>query len=141
MRLLKKYANRRIYDTQDSIYITLADIREFVIKFEEFRIIDAKTESDLTAPILLQIISEQESKFGKSHKLFTRRMLQQLIRTYNNPIQSATAVYMEQALDYLYSVHDRPINNPMDAWTDVMNKNIETWQSLFSQKQPPADSG
>jgi polyhydroxyalkanoate synthesis repressor PhaR len=77
VRLIKKYPNRRLYDTQTSSYITLADVKELVLKHEEFQVIDAKSNEDLTRPILLQIILEEESTGAP---MFSHDVLTQFIR-------------------------------------------------------------
>ena len=76
-RLIKKYPNRRLYDTRTSTYITLADVKELVLKHEEFRVVDAKTGDDLTRSILLQIILEEEAGGAP---MFTSDLLAQMIR-------------------------------------------------------------
>ena len=82
--IIKKYPNRRLYDTQTSTYITLADVKQMVLAHDTFRVVDAKTNDDLTRSIMLQIILEEENE-GVS--LFTTEMLAQIIRSYGNVMQ------------------------------------------------------
>ena len=84
VRLIKKYPNRRLYDTQTSTYITLADVKQLVLEQEEFQVIDAKSGEDLSRQILLQIILEEESG---GVPMFTAQMLAQISRFYGNAMQ------------------------------------------------------
>ena len=84
LRLIKKYPNRRLYDTKTSSYITLADVKQMVLKQEEFQVVDAKSGEDLTRQILLQIILEEESG---GVPMFSSDLLSQLIRFYGNAMQ------------------------------------------------------
>lgn len=92
-RLIKKYPNRRLYDTKTSSYITLADVKQMVLRQEEFQVVDAKTGEDLTRQILLQIILEEEQA-GKP--LFSSDLLSQLIRFYGNAMQGFLGTYLER---------------------------------------------
>jgi polyhydroxyalkanoate synthesis repressor PhaR len=91
-RLIKKYPNRRLYDTRTSTYITLVDVKELVLKHEEFRVVDAKTGDDLTRSILLQIILEEEAGGAP---MFTSDLLAQMIRFYGNAMQGMMGQYLE----------------------------------------------
>ena len=87
-RLIKKYPNRRLYDTQTSTYVTLSDIKNLVMGSEVFKVVDAKTEEDLTRNILLQIILEEEAGGAP---VFSTQMLSQIIRhLYIIPIAITT---------------------------------------------------
>lgn len=83
-RIIKKYPNRRLYDTEISRYVTLEDVKKLVIQNIPFHIIDAKSQEDLTNTTLLQIITELEQQGAP---LFTNAMLQQIIRFYGNDMQ------------------------------------------------------
>ena len=83
MRKIKKYPNRRLYDTSKSTYITLDDVKALVLGLERFVVVDSKTEEDLTRSILLQIIMEQEGDDGES--VMTNEVLMSLIRFYGQP--------------------------------------------------------
>src|SRR5246500_847129 len=93
LRLIKKYPNRRLYDTTTSSYITLADVKQMVLKQEEFQVVDAKSGDDLTRQILLQIILEEESG---GMPLFSSDLLSQLIRSYGNAMQGMMGSYLER---------------------------------------------
>ena len=95
VRLIKKYPNRRLYDTKTSSYITLVDVKQMVLKQEEFKAVDAKSGEDLTRQILLQIILEEESSGAP---MFTSDALSQMIRTYGNAMQGMMGGYLEKSI-------------------------------------------
>src|SRR5215471_5870248 len=92
-RLIKKYPNRRLYDTKTSSYITLADVKQMVHRQEDFQVVDAKSGEDLTRAILLQIILEEESG---GLPMFSSDLLSQLIRFYGNAMQGVMGTYLER---------------------------------------------
>ena len=94
-RTIKKYPNRRLYDTVESRYITLADIRRLVIERIDFVVIDKKTQDDITRSILLQVIAEQEHN---GEPLMSRDFLSQVIRSYGAGLRTAMGSYLEQSL-------------------------------------------
>ena len=94
-RVIKKYPNRRLYDTVESRYITLADVRRLVIARVEFLVVDKKTQADITRSILLQVIAEQEHG---NHPLMSREFLSQVIRSYGTPVHNGLAGYLEQSV-------------------------------------------
>ncbi|UOO91539.1 polyhydroxyalkanoate synthesis repressor PhaR [Vitreoscilla stercoraria] len=93
VRLIKKYPNRRLYDTAISGYITVADVKQMIIDYVEIQVVDAKTGADLTRQVLLQILLEEEA--GGS-PIFNNMMLFQFIRMYGQASQSVFAPFMEQ---------------------------------------------
>ena len=95
VRVLKKYPNRRLYDTQTSSYITLADVKQMVLSGEDFVVVDAKTGEDLSRSILLQIILEEESE---GEPMFSTRMLENIIRFYGHTMQGLMGNYLEKNL-------------------------------------------
>jgi polyhydroxyalkanoate synthesis repressor PhaR len=95
LRTIKKYPNRRLYDTVESRYITLADIRRLVIERIDFDVIDKKTQEDITRSILLQVIAEQEHG---SEPLMSRDFLSQVIRSYGVATRGVVGSYLEQSL-------------------------------------------
>jgi len=95
LRTIKKYPNRRLYDTVESRYITLADIRRLVIERVDFMVIDKKSQEDITRPILLQVIAEQEHGV---EPLMSRDFLSQIIRSYGGATQGLIGSYLEQSL-------------------------------------------
>lgn len=102
-RIIKKYPNRRLYDTERGEYITLADIKALVLDRVEFVVVDSKTQKDLTQSTLLQIISEEENT---SQPIFTTPILQDLIRSYNEKSQDIFRQYLEQSLSLLSKQSD-----------------------------------
>ena len=95
-RLIKKYPNRRLYDTEESRYITLAEVKELVMHAVPFRVVDSQSENDITRAILLQIIMEQEAS---GSPLFTATMLERFIRFYGDSTQAAFTTFLDQSLD------------------------------------------
>jgi polyhydroxyalkanoate synthesis repressor PhaR len=94
-RTIKKYPNRRLYDTVESRYITLADIRRLVLERIDFIVIDKKSQGDITRSILLQVIAEQEHV---GEPLMSRDCLSQVIRSYGAGVRGAMGSYLEQSL-------------------------------------------
>lgn len=94
-RVIKKYPNRRLYDTVESRYITLADIRKLVVDCVDFAVIDKKTQEDITRCILLQVIAEREQS---GEPLLSRDFLSELIRSYGGVTQQLIGCYLEQSL-------------------------------------------
>lgn len=92
-RLIKKYPNRRLYDTQTSSYITLSDVKQLVLDADEFTVVDAKTSEDLTRSILLQIILEEEAHGAP---MFSSAVLSQIIRYYGHAMQGMMGSYLEK---------------------------------------------
>ena len=103
-RLIKKYPNRRLYDTQTSTYVTLADIKQLVMASESFKVLDAKTDEDLTRSILLQIILEEESG-GKP--IFSEMVLSNIIRFYGHAMQGYMGSYLESNLQSLMQMQSK----------------------------------
>jgi len=94
-RIIKKYPNRRLYDTSKGTYITLDDIKQLVLDHTDFKVIDARSKKDLTQTTLLQIITEQETS---TTPLFTNAILQDFIRFYHEKSQTLFSQYLEQAM-------------------------------------------
>ena len=92
-RVIKKYPNRRLYDTVESRYITLADIRRLVMDKVDFLVVDKKTQEDITRSILLQVIAEQEHA---GEPLMSQDFLSQVIRSYGGAMQNVVGSYLEQ---------------------------------------------
>lgn len=95
--IVKKYANRRLYDTGKSSYVTLEDLAEMVREGLDFKVIDAKSEKDLTQSVLTQIIVEQESKEGGA-KLLPQNFLKEIIKFYGGNMEAFVPTYLEQAM-------------------------------------------
>ncbi len=95
--IVKKYANRRLYDTGKSSYVTLEDLAEMVREGLDFKVIDAKTEKDLTQSVLTQIIVEQEGKEGGAN-LLPQNFLKEIIKFYGGNMEAFVPTYLEQAM-------------------------------------------
>lgn len=104
IRLIKKYPNRRLYDTQTSTYITLADVKQLVLDQQEFQVIDAKTQDDLTRPILMQIILEEEAG---GVPMFTSPMLSHMIRFYGSAMQGMMGSYLEKNIQAFIDIQEK----------------------------------
>jgi polyhydroxyalkanoate synthesis repressor PhaR len=103
-RLIKKYPNRRLYDTATSSYITLADVKKLVLGQTPFKVVDAKSSEDLTRSILLQIILEEESAGAP---MFSSDMLSQIIRFYGNAMQGMMGTYLEKNIQTFMEIQRR----------------------------------
>ena len=118
VRLIKKYPNRRLYDTRTSTYITLADVKDLVLQHEVFQVVDAKSGDDLTRAILLQIILEEEAGGAP---MFTSDLLAQMIRFYGNAMQGMMGKYLE---------------NNIKGFTDMQHKLHEQARALYGENSP-----
>lgn len=139
-RIIKKYPNRRLYDTAISSYITLEDVRRLVIEQVHIKVIDARSQDDITHSTLLQIILEQEEN-GPS--LFSIDSLQQMIRSYGGVMQHMLSKMFEQGME-VFSQHQSQIKkgmaenvdgvssdkDPLRLMTELAQKNMVHWQQL-----------
>lgn len=130
-RIIKKYPNRRLYDTEVSRYITLADVRDLVMSCTSFKVVDTANESDITRSILLQIMLEEETG---GEPLFSATMLAQIIRFYGGTLQGMFARYLESSLD-LFAKQQTEMaktlgETPFEAMTRMTQKNVEIWTDL-----------
>src|SRR5712664_2324246 len=107
-RLIKKYPNRRLYDTKTSVYITLADVKKLVVGGEEFQVVDAKSGEDLTRSILLQIILEEESHGAP---MFSSAALSQIIRYYGHAMQGMMGSYLEKNIQAFIDIQNKLSEN------------------------------
>ena len=153
VRLIKKYPNRRLYDTETSTYITLADVKQLVLDHENFKVVDAKSNEDLTRAILLQIILEEESG---GLPMFSAQMLANVIRFYGHAMQGMMGNYLEKNIQAFIEIQgklqeqskvlmDNKAFSP-EMWTQFMNVQgpmmqgmmanyIEQSKNLFVQMQ------
>ena len=135
-RLIKKYPNRRLYDTQTSTYVTLSDIKSLVMGNEVFKVVDAKTEEDLTRNILLQIILEEEAGGAP---VFSTQMLSQIIRFYGNSMQGLMGNYLEKTMQSFVDIHNKlgdqtkglGAGSTPEAWSQMMNLQNPLMQGLM----------
>src|ERR1700761_6152093 len=138
-RLIKKYPNRRLYDTETSTYITLTDVKQLVLDQEDFKVIDAKSNEDLTRAILLQIILEEESGGGP---MFSSSMLSQIIRFYGHAMQGMMGTYLEKNIQAFIDIQSKlgeqskglydggPLNS--DMWAQFMNMQAPMMQGVMT---------
>lgn len=132
-RIIKKYPNRRLYDTDDSRYITLADIRRLVRDKVEFVVIDKRTQADITRGILLQVIAESEQKDGP---VLSRDFLAHLIQAHGSDLQEILGSYLEQSMK-LFASQQQQIRERMRAVAgqnaaalSMAQQNYARWQSV-----------
>ena len=131
-RILKKYPNRRLYDTQLSSYITLADVKAMVLSAELFEVRDAKTGEDLTRSILLQIILEEESG---GVPMFSAPMLAQIIRFYGHSMQGMMGSYLEKNLQTFTDIQARLADQSKGLY-DPTAQTPEMWSQFLSGQAP-----
>lgn len=127
-RIIKKYPNRRLYDTELSRYITLADVRDLVMRSVPFRVLDSVNDTDITRAILLQIMLEEETG---GEPLFSAPMLAQIIRVYGGTLQGLFARYMEHSLN-AFAAQQRELTDtwgdtPFEALTQMTRQNLDLW--------------
>jgi polyhydroxyalkanoate synthesis repressor PhaR len=140
VRLIKKYPNRRLYDTKTSTYITLSDVKQLVLENESFKVVDAKSAEDLTRSILLQIILEEESG---GVPMFSSTMLAQVIRFYGHAMQGMMGSYLEKNIEVFMEVQDRMAEQSKglyggsnqfapDVWTQMMTAQTPAVQTMMN---------
>lgn len=138
-RLIKKYPNRRLYDTKTSTYITLADVKQLVLDTEVFKVVDAKTNEDLTRSILLQIILEEETG---GMPMFSAKMLAHIIRFYGHAMQGMMGSYLEKNIQSFMDIQNKFTEQSQglydgkafspEMWTQFMNVQAPMMQGMMS---------
>lgn len=134
-RIIKKYPNRRLYDTAISSYITLEDVKQLVLDRASFRVIDARTHDDITRSILLQIISEQEEQ---GNPIFTTDVLAHIIRFYGDTLQGMMGSFLEKSLQsfvdqqhqFRAQMRDFMGKNPLSMMSELVERNLNIWQAM-----------
>jgi polyhydroxyalkanoate synthesis repressor PhaR len=132
MRVLKKYPNRRLYDTRTSSYITLADVKQMVLAAEDFEVRDAKTGEDLTRSILLQIILEEESG---GVPMFSSQALAQIIRFYGHGMQGVMGHMLEKNLQTFTDLQQQFMAQSQGLY-DPKAFSPELWTQFMAQQTP-----
>ena len=131
-RVIKKYPNRRLYDTESSTYITLTDVRQLVMDSATFVVVDAKTNDDLTRSILLQIILEEESGGAP---MFTEAVLANIIRFYGNAMQGFMGAYLEKNvqsfMDMQVNMAEQAKGLSPESWAKLMNVQSPMMQGMM----------
>jgi polyhydroxyalkanoate synthesis repressor PhaR len=134
-RVIRKYPNRRLYDTVESRYVTLADVRRLVVDRVDFVVLDRKSQQDITRSILLQVIAEQE---GAGESLMSRDFLSQVIRTYGNGLHDFVGRYLDESIQQ-FAREQRELRekfknvvgiDPVETVTAVAQKNYQRWKAL-----------
>jgi len=133
-RLIRKYANRRLYDAHDSRHVTLEDLRRLIAAGQRIKVIDDKSGEDLTRSILLQIIASQE-QFGTP--VLSTQLLEAIIRFYGNPIQQLLTQYLEQSIGSLLRQQNlmqaemaKALETPMAPIAEMARSNMEMWARM-----------
>ena len=136
-RIIKKYPNRRLYDTETSSYITLADVKKLVLEQVDFKIEDAKTRENLTRSILLQIILEEETAGAP---IFSSDVLSQIIRFYGNAMQGMMGSYLEKNIHTFIEIQKRLQDQSRQVYGGNPILSADAW-SEFVKMQGPAIQG
>ena len=136
-RLIKKYANRRLYDASISKHVTLGDIRQMIVQGEHIRVVEDKTNEDITRLILLQVISEQE-QFG--HPILTTQLLESIIRFYGGPMQDFMSRYLETSVEAFMKQQEslqqqvaqmlKVAPPPVNTMAEMARQNMELWTRM-----------
>lgn len=133
-RLIRKYSNRRLYDTVDSRHVTLDDLRQLVVAGAKIKVVDDKSGEDLTRAVLLQIITEQE-QFGVP--VLGSDLLEMIIRFYGSPMQALLSGYLGQAFtallrqqESMQSEMTKALQAPLAPFTELARKNMELWEQM-----------
>jgi polyhydroxyalkanoate synthesis repressor PhaR len=136
-RLIKKYPNRRLYDTKTSSYITLADVKQMVLKQEEFQVLDAKSNDDLTRQILLQIILDEESG---GMPMFSSDLLSQMIRSYGSAMQGFMGSYLSKNIDAFQQLQKAMQDQSQKIYGDNSRVSQDLWAQFMNLQGPAMQS-
>ena len=147
-RVIKKYANRRLYDTHESCYITLGELKNLIVAGHQVNIIDAKSKKDLSREVLLQLVAEQESL---GTPILNEAILISMIQFYGNPLQKLASKYLQLALEQLHNQRvqlneqmQTLMQSPVDLVKEMTRQNLE-WmnnlqQTFLAAMKPPGKS-
>ncbi len=151
VRTIKKYSNRRLYDTEQSRYVTLSEVRELILAGDEIQVVDVVSGEDLTRQILIQIISEQEAG---GQPMFTKELLTQMIRFYGGAFQSVFTDYLGRTVEMLneqqraYQAHWQEVlegDSVASSMGELSRRNLRHWREMQREMlrlygfQPPDD--
>jgi polyhydroxyalkanoate synthesis repressor PhaR len=129
IRIIKKYRNRRLYDTSTSSYVIIGDIKQIILNGDIIKVIDIKTNEDVTRNILLQIIFEEELN---GIPIFSSNFLNQLIRFYGKAMQSSLSDFFEQGLDIFKQLQKNFYEQFKESYgRDKQNPSIQLWQDFI----------
>lgn len=126
-RLIKKYPNRRLYDTELSRYIKLADLKDLVMQGWDIRVMDTVTNEDVTRAVLLQIILDEESN---GTPLFSAKVLSQLIRFYGGTVQGIFSHYLEESLELFVLQQEQSQTDPYATIHRIAEHNTKLWSEM-----------
>jgi polyhydroxyalkanoate synthesis repressor PhaR len=134
-RVIKKYPNRRLYDTEISSYITIEDVRQLIVEGEEFEVRDAKSGEDLTRQVLLQIIAEHEQD---GEPMLSTQLLSQIIRFYGDSLQGFMGNYLERSMQafleqqqqFRQQVGSLLGQTPWAMMNQLTERNLEVWKDF-----------
>lgn len=132
-RLIKKYPNRRLYDTRTSTYITLSDVKELVLANEVFQVVDAKSGEDLTRAILLQIILEEEAGGAP---MFSSDLLSQMIRFYGSAMQGMMGRYLDNNMKAFVEMQVKLKDQARTIYGDKSSGNQDLWTQFLTFQGP-----
>ena len=137
IRIIKKYPNRRLYDTNVSRYITLEEVRQLVLTNVKFRVEDKRTREDITRSILLQVIAEQEEG---GNPIFSSELLTHIIRFYGDPMQTSVSRYLELSIQLFLDQHSNfaeqlrgllgQAQQPMQRLKEIADRQAPIWRSV-----------
>lgn len=136
IRIIKKYPNRRLYDTEISCYVTLEDVRQLIMEGESFEVRDARTGNNLTRSVLLQIIAENEELIGQP--IFSTQLLTQVIRFYGDSLQGIIGSYLERSIQ-MFSEQQQQLRGhlgslmgqtPLSLLNQIAERNMDIWKGL-----------
>ena len=133
-RIIKKYPNRRLYDTETSAYITLTDVKQFVLDHQQFEVHDARTSEDLTRSILLQVILEEESG---GVPMFSADMLANIIRYYGHSMQGLMGSYLERSIGAFHEAQKKFQEQSTSVLGAAPTFAPETWTKLVGSASTP----
>lgn len=131
-RVIKKYPNRRLYDTQASSYVTLLDVKKLVMAQEGFTVVDAKTGDDLTHTILLQIILDEEAQ---GVHLLSSGALSEIIRYYGHAMQGVMGAYLEKNIQVFSDIQDKLVEKAAGLGDDA-GQHADQWVQFMNMQGP-----
>jgi len=145
VREFKKYPNRRLYDLEESHYVTVDDVRRLILKGDSIRVTDSKDGSDITRQILLQILSEQEA--AGHEPILTNRVIEQMIRFYGDNVGNVVSRYIEQSILTFLEHQDqlrkrmREMSdlNPFNFMRQAMERTFGEPKKTKRPEEPPED--
>lgn len=132
-RVIKKYPNRRLYDTNTSAYITLTEVKDLVLSNVPFEVLDAKSNDDITRSILLQIILEEE---GGGAPIFTSEMLAHMIRCYGNAMQGVMGSFLERGIHSFVDVQQKLQDQAHAMYGNAAGLSPDIWAQFFKAQGP-----